>query len=67
MANSQPDKITPMLKQYLELKARYTDALVLFQMGDFFELFFEDAEKAARLLDITLTKRGQSAGQLDEQ
>ncbi|MFW6113043.1 MAG: DNA mismatch repair protein MutS [Thermodesulfobacteriota bacterium] len=60
MANSQPDKITPMLKQYLELKARYTDALVLFQMGDFFELFFEDAENAASALGIALTSRSRS-------
>jgi DNA mismatch repair protein MutS len=60
MANSQPDKITPMLKQYLELKARYTDALVLFQMGDFFELFFEDAEAAAPALSIALTSRSRA-------
>jgi len=60
MANSQPDKITPMLKQYLELKARYTDALVLFQMGDFFELFFQDAEAAASALGIALTSRSRA-------
>jgi len=60
MINSQPDKITPMLKQYLELKARYADALVLFQMGDFFELFFQDAEDAAAALSIALTSRSRS-------
>ena len=60
MVNSQPDKITPMLKQYLELKARYADALVLFQMGDFFELFFQDAEDAATALGIALTSRSRA-------
>jgi DNA mismatch repair protein MutS len=54
---------TPMMAQYLGLKADYPDTLLLYRMGDFYELFFEDAEKAARLLDITLTRRGQSAGQ----
>ncbi len=60
MASPPPDKITPMLKQYLELKARYDDALVLFQMGDFFELFFQDAEEAARALSIALTSRSRA-------
>ena len=54
---------TPMMQQYLALKAGHSDTLLLYRMGDFYELFFEDAEKAARLLDITLTQRGQSAGQ----
>lgn len=54
---------TPMMQQYLRLKQQYPDTLVLYRMGDFYELFFEDAEKAARLLDITLTTRGSSAGQ----
>ncbi|MEJ2671310.1 MAG: DNA mismatch repair protein MutS [Deltaproteobacteria bacterium] len=53
------DKITPMLKQYLELKDRYADALVLFQMGDFYETFFDDAEVAAGALNITLTSRSR--------
>lgn len=53
---------TPMMQQYLRLKAQYPDTLLFYRMGDFYELFFEDAEKAARLLDITLTTRGQSAG-----
>ena len=51
-----------MMQQYLGLKAQYPDLLLFYRMGDFYELFFEDAEKAARLLDITLTTRGQSAG-----
>jgi DNA mismatch repair protein MutS len=54
---------TPMMAQYLTIKADHPDTLVFYRMGDFYELFFADAEKAARLLDITLTRRGQSAGQ----
>ena len=54
---------TPMMAQYLGLKADYPDTLLFYRMGDFYELFFADAEKAARLLDITLTRRGQSAGE----
>ena len=54
---------TPMMAQYLGLKADYPDTLLLYRMGDFYELFYSDAEKAARLLNITLTQRGQSAGQ----
>lgn len=53
---------TPMMQQYLRIKAQHPDTLLFYRMGDFYELFFEDAEKAARLLDITLTTRGQSAG-----
>ncbi len=54
---------TPMMMQYLAIKSEHTDKLVFYRMGDFYELFFEDAEKAARLLDITLTTRGSTAGQ----
>ncbi|WP_345536131.1 DNA mismatch repair protein MutS [Variovorax defluvii] len=54
---------TPMMAQYLSLKAHHPDTLLFYRMGDFYELFYADAEKAARLLDITLTQRGQSAGQ----
>jgi DNA mismatch repair protein MutS len=54
---------TPMMQQYLGIKAEFPDTLVFYRMGDFYELFFADAEKAASLLDITLTRRGQSAGQ----
>ena len=53
---------TPMMQQYLRIKAEYPDTLVLYRMGDFYELFFDDAVKASRLLGITLTTRGQSAG-----
>ena len=52
-----------MMQQYLALKAGHPDTLLLYRMGDFYELFFDDAEKAARLLDITLTRRGTSGGQ----
>jgi DNA mismatch repair protein MutS len=50
------------MRQYLRIKAEYPQMLLFYRMGDFYELFYEDAERAARLLDITLTKRGQSAG-----
>jgi DNA mismatch repair protein MutS len=61
---SEADKQhTPMMAQYLGLKADHPDTLLFYRMGDFYELFFADAEKAARLLNITLTQRGQSAGQ----
>ena len=52
-----------MMAQYLGLKADHPDTLLFYRMGDFYELFWADAEKASRLLDITLTQRGQSAGQ----
>jgi len=54
---------TPMMQQYLALKAEYQNQLLFYRMGDFYELFFEDAVKAASLLDITLTARGKSAGE----
>ncbi|MGN2250944.1 DNA mismatch repair protein MutS [Frateuria sp. GZRe14] len=53
---------TPFMRQYLAHKAEHPDVLLFFRMGDFYELFYDDARKAARLLDITLTQRGQSAG-----
>ena len=55
-------KHTPMMQQYLRVKAQHPDKLVFYRMGDFFELFMEDAERAARLLDLTLTARGSSNG-----
>ena len=55
-------KHTPMMAQYLAIKADHPDTLVFYRMGDFYELFYSDAEKASRLLDITLTRRGNSAG-----
>jgi DNA mismatch repair protein MutS len=53
---------TPMMRQYLRIKADYPDMLVFYRMGDFYELFFDDARRAAALMDITLTARGKSGG-----
>src|SRR5690606_31583251 len=53
---------TPLMKQFFAAKAEHQDVLLFFRMGDFYELFYDDARKAAKLLDITLTQRGQSAG-----
>ena len=54
---------TPMISQFLKIKSQYSDALLFYRMGDFYELFFEDAEIAAAVLNITLTKRGKHNGQ----
>ena len=54
---------TPMMRQYLTIKAENPDVLLFYRMGDFYELFYDDAKKAAALLDISLTKRGASAGE----
>ena len=54
---------TPMMQQYLNIKAQYPKTLLFYRMGDFYELFYDDAKKAAELLDLTLTARGQSAGE----
>ncbi len=62
MDQSDHSAHTPVIQQFLRIKAEYPDMLLFYRMGDFYELFFEDAERVARLLDITLTKRGQSAG-----
>ncbi|EGN75699.1 DNA mismatch repair protein MutS [Idiomarina sp. A28L] len=61
MADSA-SKHTPMMQQYLAIKAEHPDILLFYRMGDFYELFFDDAQRAADLLDITLTQRGQSGG-----
>ena len=54
---------TPMMQQYLRIKQEHRDHMVFYRMGDFYELFYDDAKKASHLLDITLTARGQSAGE----
>ncbi|MCW5570158.1 MAG: DNA mismatch repair protein MutS, partial [Steroidobacteraceae bacterium] len=54
---------TPMMQQYLRIKAQHPDVLLFYRMGDFYELFYDDARRAAALLDITLTARGASAGE----
>lgn len=61
--SSAQDKPTPMMQQYLKIKAEHPSELVFYRMGDFYELFFDDAKRASELLDITLTARGKSAGQ----
>jgi len=61
-ANDQSSDATPMMAQYLEIRAKAGDALLFYRMGDFYELFFDDALKASAALDITLTKRGRHAG-----
>ena len=53
---------TPMMQQFLRIKAEHPDTLLFYRMGDFYELFYDDAKKASQILDITLTSRGQSAG-----
>lgn len=59
----QDSEHTPVIQQYLGFKSQHPDKLLFFRMGDFYELFYDDARKAARLLDIALTSRGQSAGE----
>ncbi|WP_449284285.1 DNA mismatch repair protein MutS [Lysobacter cavernae] len=59
----RPQEHTPLMKQFFAAKAEHPEVLLFFRMGDFYELFYDDARKAARLLDITLTQRGNSAGQ----
>ena len=56
--NSNSNGLTPMMKQYLEIKEEYFEE-ILYRMGDFYEMFFNDAKVASSVLDITLTKRGQ--------
>ena len=62
MSDAAASPHTPMMQQYLRLKADHADKLLFYRMGDFYELFYDDAERAAKLLDITLTSRGASAG-----
>ena len=63
MDEKQPPAHTPFMRQFFAAKAEHPDILLFFRMGDFYELFYDDARKAARLLDITLTQRGASGGQ----
>src|SRR5215469_1129001 len=63
MNEAAPSQHTPMMQQYLRVKSQYPDTLLFYRMGDFYELFYDDARRAAALLDITLTARGQSAGE----
>jgi DNA mismatch repair protein MutS len=63
MSTEARSQHTPMIRQYLRIKSEHKNTLLFYRMGDFYELFFDDAKKAARLLNITLTKRGSSDGQ----
>jgi len=63
MTATPTDQHTPLMRQFFAAKSEHPDILLLFRMGDFYETFYDDARKAARLLDITLTQRGSSAGQ----
>lgn len=60
---AQSSKLTPLMQQYFDIREKYDDALLLFQVGDFYELFFDDAKTVASFLGITLTKRGKCKGQ----
>ena len=60
MGITELSSLPPAMRQYVEIKAGYEDCILLFRMGDFYEIFFEDAVTAARILDITLTSRGKS-------
>ncbi|SEA50132.1 DNA mismatch repair protein MutS [Microbulbifer marinus] len=62
-AAAQKSEHTPMMQQYLRIKAQHPQELVFYRMGDFYELFYDDAKRAAELLDVTLTARGKSGGQ----
>ncbi|NND53779.1 MAG: DNA mismatch repair protein MutS, partial [Gammaproteobacteria bacterium] len=62
-SNKNKSTHTPMMQQYLRIKAEHPDMLVFYRMGDFYELFYDDAKRAAELVDITLTARGKSGGQ----
>jgi len=63
MSEIENSSHTPMMRQFLRIKAEHPDILLFYRMGDFYELFYDDARRAAKLLDITLTARGQSAGE----
>jgi DNA mismatch repair protein MutS len=60
-AAEKPEKISPGMQQYLDIKQSYPDAFLLFRMGDFYELFYDDAVKAAQILELTLTSRNKNA------
>src|SRR6202021_522260 len=62
MNNTDTSTHTPMMQQYLRIKAQHPDVLLFYRMGDFYEMFYDDARRAAGLLDIALTQRGASAG-----
>ena len=59
------EKLSPGMQQYVDIKKQYPDAFLLFRMGDFYELFYEDAVNAAQILEISLTSRNKKCGQSD--
>ncbi|MFI5078788.1 MAG: DNA mismatch repair protein MutS, partial [Vicinamibacteria bacterium] len=61
VSSPPPASVTPAMRQYFDAKARYRDAILFFRMGDFFEMFYEDALTAARALELTLTSRSKDA------
>ena len=63
MSSAQPDSHTPMMQQFLRIKAQHPNELLFYRMGDFYEIFFDDAKTASRILEITLTARGKSGGE----
>lgn len=63
MTENNTASITPMMAQYLEIKQQHQDYLLFYRMGDFYEMFFDDAVTASKALDIALTKRGKHEGQ----
>lgn len=63
MTEIKSEKLTPMMKQYFEVKQQYPDTLVFFRLGDFYELFYDDAKIVSNLLDLTLTRRGNQGGE----
>ena len=62
-SDEQHKEHTPLMRQYHEIRQQYPDTLLMFQVGDFYELFFDDAKQAAAFLGIALTKRGKSKGE----
>ena len=63
MTATNQNNATPLMQQYMAVKCQYPDTILLYRMGDFYETFFDDAKKAAEILDITLTKRGTYKGE----
>src|SRR3989338_4980019 len=59
MSNKEIPATTPMLRQYLSIKGQYPDSILFFRLGDFYEMFFEDAQVASKILDIALTSRNK--------
>ena len=65
MAKEETDKVTPLMQQYLKVKAKYPDAVLLFRVGDFYETFGEDAVTASRVLGIVLTSRNNGGSDVE--